>query len=427
MKTFLRYDDSNMWSSACGLGGASKVEMKALNSKLATAKKNLDQLHQTNQQGWFDLAYDDQLATSLMLQSRVVKRNFTDLIVIGIGGSNLGAKTIWQALGDNPEGVNLHFLDNPDPEVLDHWIHSKKVWKKTAINVISKSGSTLETMSIFMLLRHKLIKTVGQNNHHKHIWVTTQPGEGILSDLAKKNNYQIMEYPNNVGGRFSVLSSVGLFPVACGGVDVRKIIRGAKTVEQSHRRQGINHISARFAALHYLGMKKRKQKIHVLMPYAQKLQNLGLWYRQLWAESLGKDLKGPTPIAALGPVDQHSQLQLYQDGPNDKIVTFVQIDNYRKSVTIPQGWAMVSGVDYMRGINFAKIMQVELKATAKSLAVNDRASGILKISEISPESLGALFHFYLLATAYMGELMNINTYNQPGVQDSKTLTKALLR
>ncbi|MBU0646667.1 glucose-6-phosphate isomerase [Patescibacteria group bacterium] len=426
MKKLLQYNDANMWSAACGAGGAHRAELKALQSKLRDAKAALDHLRLTDSQGWFNLPYDEKLAISLMLRAKEVKRNFTDLIVIGIGGSNLGAKAIWQALGHEAQGVKLHFLDNPDPEVLAYWTRSRKVWKKTAINVISKSGSTLETMSIFMLLRHELIKAVGEANHAKHIWVTTDPGQGILQQIAKDNKYRMIDHPLTVGGRFSVLSSVGLFPAACAGLDARKILKGAKAIERAHRRQGIKHPVATFAALHYLAMKKRGQKIHVLMPYADRLKDFGLWYRQLWAESLGKRGKGPTPVTASGPVDQHSQLQLYQDGPKDKILTFLEVATYRQSVSVPKAWSGASELDYLRGLDFSTIMQSELSGTAQALAHDGRPSGTLRISEISEESLGALFQFYELATAYLGELMGINAYDQPGVEQSKINVQAIL-
>lgn len=424
---YLQYDDTNMWSSTIGEGGALKSELKALRSQLTEANQNLEKLRKTKEQGWFDLPFDEKMAISLMLQAREVKRDFTDLIVVGIGGSSLGAKTIYQALGKQKNGINLHFLDSPDPETLALWAKSKKFWKKTAINVISKSGSTLETMAIFTFLRHELIKAVGEENHAKHVFVTTDSGQGTLRTIAKDNGYRVIQHPPNVGGRFSVLSSVGLFPAACAGIDIRKILKGARQIEQKRRRQGIRHMSGQFAALHYLAMKKRQQKIHVLMPYADKLKEFGMWYRQIWAESLGKKNKGPTPVAASGPVDQHSQLQLYQAGPNDKVITFIGVLKYRAGYQLPEDWIDYQDFKYLNSLKFDRIMKSELQGTAKALAKDGRPNGTLWIPKINEESLGALFHFYALATAYLGQLMGIDAYGQPGVEESKKQVKKLLK
>lgn len=430
MTPFLSYDSKNMWGAAVPETGITKSEWKELAPKLKAAHRSVTALRIGNTQGFFDLPFDEKQCSYISKEAKKVVSRFAHVVVIGIGGSDLGARTLWQALGNKEQGPTLHFLSNPDPEELAPWMNKGADWKNIALVVVSKSGSTLETMAIFTALRKSLIESVGEKNHADHVWVITDPTDGILYAIAQEHGYAIIPHPLNVGGRFAVLSSVGLFPAACGGVNIKKLLSGARAVELDHRRLGVKHDAAIFAGLHYLAYEKRGQKIHVLMPYASALQQLGFWYRQIWAESLGKRKNGgrvgPTPVAALGSVDQHSQIQLYTDGPNDKVVTFIKVNRFRQKITVPKTWMNTPELSYMCGQSFQSIMDAELSGTAHALTKSKTPNGTLIIPSITPESLGALFQFYELATAYMGELFGINAFDQPGVEEGKKHAKALL-
>ncbi|KKT72042.1 MAG: Glucose-6-phosphate isomerase [Candidatus Uhrbacteria bacterium GW2011_GWE2_45_35] len=400
---FLKYNSDNMFI------GLSKNDLKKFQPKIKQAEAALKNLQASGQQGFFNLPFDIPGAKTIEKKAKEVQKKFSRLLVIGIGGSDLGARAVWQACpGKKMEVV---FLSNTDPDTVAMVLNlSPEEWKKTAINVVSKSGSTVETMSNFMVARERLIRSIGQTAHRAHIYVTTEV-DGKLALWATEQGYEVLAHPKNVGGRFSVLSLVGLFPVACGGVPITRLLAGAREVVYSE--------AANFAALQFLAYKKG-QEIQVLMPYSDSLGNFPFWYRQLWAESLGKKGQGPTPIAARGTIDQHSQIQLYNDGPNNKTITFIEIEKFKNRIKIPKN---IPGLDHVSDKDFSDLMHSELHGTAEALKKNKRMNGKISIPTLSPESLGALFQFFILAAAFSGEFYGINAYNQPGVEEGKRLAR----
>ena len=429
MKNILKYNDTNMRSTRVGEHGSKKEDLAKLQPKLEKATKEIERLRMTNEQGFFQAPFDEEVVRGLEKLGKKAKSEFDHLLVIGTGGSSLGGMTLIQSLADfdalssgKKKGLTVSFLSNPDPEILAPWLDKRFDWTHTAINVISKSGSTMEVIALFLTIKKALIQSVGKEVHHKHIFVTTETQENPLSRLALENNYTLIEHKANIGGRFSVLSAVGLFPAIFAGIDVKGLLKGAQEVEETHRKKGAQHPVALFAAHHYLAYKNKKT-IHVLMPYAQRLSNFGKWYLQLWAESLGKHSRqssvGPTPVAVLGTVDQHSQIQLYNDGPNNKVVTFLEVESFRKKARVPNEAKQHEDLAYLAGVSFSDMMHSSYFGTAKALTKHQRPNGTIYIKNISPESLGALFQFYELATVYLGLLFNINPFDQPGVEEGK--------
>jgi glucose-6-phosphate isomerase len=310
--------------------------------------------------------------------------------------------------------MELIFLDNPDPDtVVQTLALPAKEWKETAVNVISKSGSTLETMAVFMIIRERLIRAVGQTKHAAHVFVTTEKGNKF-EKWSKQQGYETFEFPKNICGRFSVLSVVGLFPVACGGVPIVKLLAGARTINSAE--------AAKYAGLQYLSFWLGRQ-INVLMPYSDRLATFTDWFCQLWAESLGKKGLGPTPVAALGTIDQHSQIQLYNEGPDNKTIAFIKVEKFRARLRVPKG---LPGLKYAEGKTLTQIMSAELKGTIGALSRNKRPNATITIKNISPETLGALFQFFMTATAYAGEFFGVNAYKQPGVEEGKRLARRVL-
>jgi len=416
--TYLEYDDSRM----------PRKDLVSLAPALTRAHRRVEERRADGEHGFFDLPYERDSVRVVKQVATHIRRRFKRMIVIGIGGSDLGARTLWQSLGKSD--FWLDFLGNPDPNLVGAYAKLGAHWKETAICVVSKSGTTLESMSMFFTLRAALIKAVGVKKHVAHVFVITDPNHNPLHQFADENGYSLIPHPLNVGGRFSVLSTVGLFPAACAGVNVEKLLDGARSVEAARRREGAKSLPARFAGLHYLAYTKHGQDIHVLMPYAASLSELAFWYRQLWAESLGKKKGsqsiGPTPIAAFGSADQHSQIQLYNEGPNNKVITFLKVSRFTTQAKVPALGKGMEAFAYMSGLSFEKIMHAELEGTSKALADAGRPNGTLIIPNVSPESIGAILMFYELATAYMAELMGIDAYNQPGVEAGKKIARELL-
>lgn len=434
----IMYDYSFMMADRIGEHGIDHDLFMSLTDRL----QQIHQRFQETKPSFTKLAYDQETVAAVKERAKKTSEQFASLIVLGIGGSDLGARATISALTSpyrnfdrNRTGMRVFFLGgNTDPqEIAD--VLAQVDLAKTAINIISKSGDTIEPMAAFVLLRDLLIKEVGRDQHARHIIATTDASKGTMREIVDQNAYESLVVPDDVGGRFSVLSTVGLFPAACAGVDVNQLIDGARTMDEAVTQGGTLNIAQVYAALHYLGYTKRQQNVHVVMPYAEHLRQFGFWYRQLWAESLGKKENlsgqtvnvGPTPVAALGSTDQHSQMQLYNEGPFDKLITFIRVEEFAKNFEIPQPIeSNIGGLTYMVGHNFAEIINTEAQSAAIALAQNGRPSGTLVLPELNEEALGELFMLYEWATAYMGELLDINTYNQPGVQAGKDAMYALL-
>ena len=370
--------------------------------------------------------------------------NTTDMVILGIGGSALGNVALQSAL--NPvtynllsdkkrSGPRLFVLDNADPALIADTLNFlKRRLATTLVNVISKSGQTAETAGQFMIFREALRKKLG-DAFAERIVATTDMQKGTLHEIAKQDGYAMLPVPDDVGGRFSVLSPVGLFSAAMCGIDIDALLAGAKQmkdrIEQADWRE---NPACMLAAVKYLATNEKNKPMHVLMPYSNRLYLLADWYRQLWAESLGKrfDLDGrevfvgPTPIKALGATDQHSQVQLYREGPNDKLTIFLETAKHTADVRIPDVFSDVQGLGYLAKVKVSKLLNAEKQATEYALAVSDRPSVTIKFPQITPESVGEFIYLYEFVTSLCGRLFNVNPYDQPAVELGKQATFALM-
>lgn len=434
-KTGITYDYSSMMSENIGKHGETNAHFMKLRDRLSGVKNTLKQAGSEDGAGF--MAVPDRMSGAKKAEelAKEISSRFSALIVIGIGGSDLGAKAIIHALKAPDKGMDVHFIgSNTDPTEIGHLLDQVDL-KRCALNVISKSGETIEPMSTFLILREKLIGRVGEKPHAEHVIVTTDNGSGTLRKIAGREGYRILPIPDDIGGRFSAFTPVGLFPAACAGISAKRLLAGAEKVLDDFFGTEVKHNGPlMFAGLHFDGLERRGQDIAVLMPYSSELKDLSLWWRQLWAESLGKraDRKGKvvnsgqTPVAALGATDQHSQLQLYNAGPADKLITFIENKKFRVDFKVPDPYPDLEGVSYMAGIKMSRINHTEREATAYSLAKEGRPNGTVYIPDISPGSVGGLMMFFMLSTAVMAELMDVNAYDQPGVESMKKTMSALL-
>lgn len=366
-----------------------------------------------------------------------------NFVVLGIGGSALGNIAIQTAL--NPymynlddkqcKGPRLFVLDNVDPQQTSsflNWIGDRL--DKTVFNVISKSGRTAETAAQFLIICKMLEEKLGKNSLKKHIIATTDLKEGTLRKTADKLGLANLPVPDGVGGRFSVLSAVGLLSAAICGIDIEQLLAGAAEMDEKVSQQDfLKNPAAINAAVnwHYYNKGKR---ISVMMPYSYALKDLADWFRQLWAESLGKakDLSGkmvsvgPTPIKALGATDQHSQVQLYREGPNDKLFTFLAVENFEKDVQISSSSAAAPELDFLINQKMSRLLNSERIATQFALAANQRPSITIAFEKISPYTIGEFIYLFETTTSIAGLLFNIDAYNQPAVELGKDATLALM-
>jgi glucose-6-phosphate isomerase len=368
----------------------------------------------------------------------------TDLVVLGIGGSALGNIALQSALNGSTYnllsdkrrgGPRLFVLDNVDPALVGETLALVMRRAKTClVNVISKSGETAETASQFMIVREMLRKKLGEN-FAKHIVATTDMEKGTLHDIARADGYDMLPVPSDVGGRFTVLAPVGLFSAAMCGIDIDQLLAGAAAMKA---RTEVHHWhqnpAVLLAAIKYIAYRSKGKPMHVMMPYSNRLYLLADWYRQLWAESLGKAkdragndaFVGPTPIKALGATDQHSQVQLYREGPNDKLTVFLEVAKHPQETKIPDTFADVPGMAYLARSKLSKLLKAEKVATEFAMAASKRPTVTIRFDEINAHSVGEFIYLYEFATSIMGELLNINAYDQPAVELGKKATFALM-
>jgi len=376
----------------------------------------------------------------VLASARAKQGKFDDLVVLGIGGSALGLVALatalrppyWNHLPPEKRGgrPRLWVMDNVDPAEFAALLDLVDP-KRTFFNVISKSGSTAETMSQFLVALDLLKDCVGKE-WKKHLVVTTDAKTGILRPFVQAEGLESFAVPDGVGGRFSVLSPVGLFGAAMVGIDVEAILAGAAAMDKRCSAATFEQNPAAQSAAVQIGLYRKGKFMSVMMPYAAALRDVADWFRQLWAESLGKTLAdgtavGPTPIKALGATDQHSQVQLYRDGPNDKVFTILAVEDFGIELPIPDPPTGIAGIQYLAGRSMAELMHAEERATVWALAhLAQRPTVRLVLERITPHAVGQLLYLLEVQTSVAGEMLGANTYNQPGVEAGKEATRALM-
>ena len=391
---------------------------------------------------WMNLGYNEETVWYVKEFASMVENRFENILVLGIGGSALGGLAVTEALLKpywnllTPEQRNglprIFFLDNIDPDSMNGLLDILDL-KKTLVNVITKSGSTAETMSQYMIIKDRLEKELG-DDYRRNIVATTDKKVGVLRQLADQEGYKTFVVPDDVGGRFSVFSAVGLVPFALVGLDIDQIMNGIKDMDLALKNTDINqNIAAQGALIQYLLDTKKGKNLSVMMPYSSRLKYVSDWYVQLWAESLGKEVNnngdkvnvGPTPIKALGATDQHSQIQLYNEGPNNKVITFIMVENFDTTLEIPRIFEY-TGIGYLGGKTINDLINAEADSTRVALADYSRPTMTLSIEKIDEYNVAQLLYMLEVQTAIAGELYNINTFNQPGVEQAKNYTYALM-
>ncbi|HBG93245.1 MAG: hypothetical protein A2X54_04580 [Nitrospirae bacterium GWF2_44_13] len=356
-----------------------------------------------------------------------VRKKFENFLILGIGGSALGPRAILEALSpfhNLDKKPRVFVYDNADPRTLQR-ILSLADLKKTAVNVITKSGSTAETMASFMILWDKMNSAVSDSS--KNFIATTDPEKGSLRKIADEKGFRTLSIPQGVVGRYSVLSPVGLLLAEVIGIDSGEMLKGARDIHSRCSDAEIwKNPAYLFGTLLYLMEREEKRNINVLIPYADGLKPTAEWFCQLWAESLGKSGSGLTPYPSLGTTDQHSQLQLWMEGPEDKVVIFIKIDDYGVDFEIPKVFKNVEGTSYLGGHTLSELIKAEQESTELALSKIKRPNMTISIPKIDAYHMGQLFHFFEMATAFTGFLYGVNPFNQPGVEEGKNFTYGMM-
>lgn len=433
----LSIDYTNM-TTAPGFAG----EWEEARSRFASVRQGVAAQRASGVLGFLDLPGDRALHEQVRAFAERAAGRFDDVVVLGIGGSALGPVALrtalcapaWNQLDDARRGgrPRLHVLDNVDPETIAALLDRLDL-KRALFIVISKSGGTAETMAQFLIVRARLEGALGKDAARDHLVLVTDPAKGALRAIARAEGIQALDIPPNVGGRFSVLTPVGLLPAALVGIDTAQLLAGAGDMASRCDSDALERNPAGvYASLQWLADVKRGQGIHVLMPYSDALRDFAAWFVQLWAESLGKHRQGdgasvgPTPIAALGATDQHSQVQLFMEGPANKTVTFLAVRELARDLEIPKLHADIKELGYLGGHRLGELLDIERRATAGALARRGRPNLTITFERVDAWHVGAFIMLMELATIYAGQLYQVNPLDQPGVELGKQFTYAML-
>jgi len=458
MAVSILYDYNNAMAEVVGARhGLTESMLRDLEPQALCVHENLESRREKGEIGFYALADYEERRTELdaiKAKGDEIAERFDDFVVLGIGGSALGPICVHRALnhiyynllGKEERGGRPRFfvLDNIDPDLLADFLDLIDP-RRTCFNVISKSGETPETISQFMGF-YDLVKEKVGDRVNEHFVVTTSESVNNsatgkkepppLRVAAERLGMDLFWIPENVGGRFSELSVVGLLPAAVTGIDIHSMIRGAQAAAKICGSPSLFENPAYLnGAIHFLAERYRGKRISVLMPYSEALREVADWYRQLWAESLGKRrceppnevFVGQTPARALGTTDQHSQIQLYVEGPNDKIVTFVAVGEFDRTFKTGTGLnEYLLGLDYLAGREILDLFRAEMEGTEFSLSRSERPNVRITLGRVDAEHIGALLFFYMVQTAFTGGLYGINAFDQPGVEMGKRAAAALM-
>lgn len=438
----IKLNYNNMMSSVVGSHGISEEEFDESSTLAQAAHATVEKNRGLGMQEWMNLPYNQaEVVSQINATAKRVREWCEYFVVMGIGGSALGPTTLFNAFKnlyhnelprERRNGPRFYVMDNVDPERMNALFDMIDL-DKTVFNVITKSGSTSETMSQYLIVMKMLTEKFGKDAS-KHIIATTSREKGNLTKLAAQYGFETFYIPDGVGGRFSTLTPVGLLPAAVLGIDIAKLLEGARCMDEKCKTSDLHKNPAlACAVLQHISVRQGKN-VSVMLPYAESLKHLSDWYCQLWAESLGKEVDnygnvinaGQTPVKALGVTDQHSQVQLYNEGPFDKVITFLEVEHFRSECNIPEGCEDYPNVNFLCGHSLNELMEYELIATRFNLTRRGRSNFTIAIDEVNEFNVGALLYLMQLQTAYAGALLNINAYNQPGVEGGKNAAYALL-
>ncbi|GMW02850.1 MAG: glucose-6-phosphate isomerase [Candidatus Hydrogenedentota bacterium] len=435
--------------------GAVGVEHGVAPSELAEIAPRIEAFHSVLMKerkdkvyGFWDLYKDDATLKDVKATAQTfLKKGIENIVVLGIGGSALGTTALATALRSKFHNMKtksgrkgqprLFVMDNIDPMSFREMLRLCAP-AKTLYYVVSKSGGTAETMIQLLIAVEAIEKKLGKEGIAEHIVTCTNPRGGSKSLLHPVTDlYGLKEFavPLNVGGRFSVFSPVGTFPAALMGMDVDAMFEGCAAMDARCGKADLetNPAYAR-AAVHYLADVKKGKTMSVMMPYADSLRDVADWYCQLWAESLGKRLSldgeevfaGQTPIKALGATDQHSQVQLYREGPNNKLFNIIEVKRFDKTLKVPETIKPIAELEYLRGSTMNKLMAAELKGTVDALKISKRPVIRVTLPKVNEHTVAQLLYMLEVETAMAGRLYNVNTFDQPGVEEGKNIARALM-
>ena len=422
-------------------------EIESYKKRAAEIHKTLTARRKKGELPFYNLPYQKQELDKIKKLGDTIKKEmgerFENLLVIGIGGSSLGGIALIKALthpfynmlpNEERKTPRIFFAENIDADEIKG-LFTILDPEKTVVNIISKSGTTAEPMANFLLFQKHMTEKIGEEKFKKQVVATTDPKKGTMRQIVTEFGFRTLNIPEGVGGRFSVLTPVGLFPGYLAGIDLDALLEGAAYMDKLTKTKDLLKNPAYMnAVIHYHLHMHRGVNNAVLMPYSVSLSLISDWYRQLLAESLGKKwaltgetvYAGQTPIKAVGAIDQHSQVQLYREGPFDKIFTILSVENLSNFLNLPSLYEKYEGLSYLGGHTVNELFNAEKMATILALTKSGRPSIEITLPEINPHTIGQIFYLYEVQTVFAGYLYNVNSLDQPGVEAGKQYTYGML-
>ena len=413
-----------------------------MQKKTQAIHAHIQEMRRSGTTPFYNIVFSENGLRPILDIAKRVRDEYANLVVLGIGGSALGARALHQALNpphhnslprEKRSGTRLFVADNIDPTsfggLLDHLDLSQ-----TLFNVVSRSGETAETLAQFLIVRERLERVVGAR-FKEHLLVTTDAEKGPLREISRAEGFLTLALQPGIVGRYSVFSAVGLLPAAATGIDVRALLAGAREMADRCARADLWKNPAYMnGALHFLAERKKRKRICVLMPYSDSLAGVAEWFCQLWAESLGKErningkpaIAAQCPVRALGATDQHSQLQLYMEGPDDKMIDFIRVERPSAAVEIPRLYGDKPDLAYLGGHNLGALLRAEQTATEMALTRKGRMNATIILDSINPETVGQLLFMFQLQTVFAAGLYGVNPFDQPAVEGGKRLAYGMM-
>lgn len=418
----IKLDISNLLEPAVGEHGLGEDAVAALDSRILEYRNTLAAERAYGLHAHMGLAHDAEMLENILRATQPLLGRFRHLVLLGIGGSSLGLQMLVHAL--QPRGPTLHVVDNTDPTLFAE-VREAIELEHTLFIPVSKSGGTIETVAALGYFAGELDKA--GLKLADHMLAVTDPAKGHLRDFAERHGLPTAEIPPAVGGRFSVLTAAGLAPAALMNIDIAALLQGAaRTTELCTSGATADDWPATLGLLAPELCLRRGKHSLVVMPYSSRLEYLSDWFVQLWDESLGKDGKGQAAIPAVGASDQHSQLQLFLEGPNDKALLFMRVETHRPDIRLGEFEWEHFGAGYVQGKTLGEIINAQQAGTAQACTERERPNATLTLPLLDASILGELVMGLEIATSYAGWAFGVNPYDQPAVELGKRISRRML-
>jgi len=431
----LRVDVNGMMAPFVGAAGLADEEVALLAPRLVDMMESVERRRRASSMALPHLAFERNASGRVRRVAEQLRGRFDDLVVLAVGGSGLGARALWSALGpaSGPSPMRVQFADTIDPSAFTAVLEALDL-RRTVFDVVSRWGDTAETMSQFLIVRERLLKELGAVEYRQHFVVTTDPEHGTLRQVVNDEGFRSLSWPAGLSGQLATLSPVGLFPLACAGTDVAEILAGAADMEERCRttEPATNPALVLAGALH-LAAELRQCRSVVVVPCAERLTGLADWACQLWSDVLGAPGAGPetateaatVPMRSVGPVQRHAHGRLLTEDPSDQVIVFLRLEEHAHDVVVPEAYADLETLCYLGGHRLGELVNLEQQAVELALAAAGRLAVTVTCPSASPFGVGQLVYLLELIAVTVAGLRGARPWDEAGAENRLSLLDAL--